>query len=126
MFDRGDKISQYPDTTPGIIVNYGGYDEDIDESTYQVKWPDGKITTEYENTLNYYCNPDDTTEDMPDEWENYSEAFNEMYDLIEEGKEFPDAKETVTIKFNLSASCQSQLVIDYDECERKNAMTWRS
>jgi len=122
MFDRGDKISQYPDTTPGIIVNYGGYDEDIDEATYQVKWPDGKITTEYENTLNYYCNPDDMTEDMPDEWENYSEAFNEMYDLIEEGREFPDAKETVSIKFNLSESCQSQLVIDYDECEKQNSM----
>jgi len=120
MFDKGDAISQWPETKKGIIVDYY-WDEHIDEPMYHIKWSDGKITTEYENTLNYYCNPDDMTEDMPDEWENYSEAFIKMYDLIEDGREFSDAKEDVILEYNLSDEAQKQLVVDYDECERSNA-----
>jgi hypothetical protein len=123
MFNRGNAVSQWPETKKGIVI--GSYwNEHIDEPMYHIKWSDGKITTEYENTLNFYCNPDEITEDMEEE-SNYPPAFSEMYDLIEDGREFPDAKEDVTIKYNLSEEDQRQLVIDYDECERVNALNWR-
>jgi len=130
MFDRGDAVSQWPETQKGIIVDYH-WNERIDEPMYHIKWSDGKITTEYENTLNHYCNPEDSTEDMEEDEDveskrcMYVQAFSEMYDLVEDGREFPDAKEDVTIKYNLSREDQEQLVIDYDECERINAMNWR-
>jgi RNA processing factor Prp31 len=132
MFDKGDAISQWPETKKGIIVDYY-WDEHIDEPMYHIKWSDGKITTEYENTLNHYCNPDEITQDIDEDSEEdsedrtsiYTQAFCEMYDLIEDGREFPDAKEDVTIKYNLSEEDQKQLVIDYDECERVNAMKSR-
>lgn len=127
MFDRGDAVSQWPETQKGIIVDYH-WNEHIDEPMCRIKWPDGKTTVEYENTLNHYCNPDDDTEDMEeekDDWENYSKAFNEMYDLIEDGREFPDARQDVSIKYNLSEEVHEQLVIDYDECERVSSLNWR-
>ena len=116
MFDRGDAISQWPETKKGIVVGYY-WDEHIDESMYQIKWPDGSITTEYENTLNHYCNPEayDEDEDVESKRSIYVQAFSEMYDLIEDGREFPDAKQDVAIKYDLSEEDQAQLVIDYDE-----------
>jgi len=63
MFDRGDAVSQWPETQKGVVVGYH-WDEHTDEPMYQIKWLDGKITTEYANTLNHYCNPDVDTEDL--------------------------------------------------------------
>lgn len=127
MFDRGDAVSQWPETQKGVVVGYY-WNEHIDEPMYHIKWSDGETTTEYENTLNHYCNPDADTEDE-DEDEDveskrsiYVQAFSEMYDLIEDGREFPDARQDVSIKYNLSEEAHEQLVIDYDECERINAM----
>lgn len=128
MFDIGDAISQWPETKKGIVINYH-WDDHTDESMYYIKWPDGNITAEYENTLNYYCNPDETTEDLEEESEdrasNYIQAFSEMCDLVEDGIEFPDARQDVSHKYNLNEEEHEQLVIDYDECERVNAMKYR-
>lgn len=128
MYDIGDAVSQWPETKKGVVVNYY-WDEHVDEPMYYIKWADGEITTEYENTLNYYCNPDETTEDLEEESEdrdsNYIQAFSEMYDLVEDGIEFPDARQDVSIRYKLNEEEHEQLVVDYDECERINAMKYR-
>lgn len=119
-YEIGDEVSQWPKTKYGVIINYG-WDHHCDEGTYTIKWEDGEITTEYEETINYYCDPEAEDEDIESKRSTYIEAFSEMYDLIEEGKEFADAKEDVTLKYDLSRDDQNQLVADYDECERINA-----
>lgn len=126
MFDRGDAVSQWPETQKGVVVGYY-WNEHIDEPMYHIKWSDGETTTEYENTLNHYCNPDADTEDEDVESKRsiYVQAFSEMYDLIKDGREFPDARQDVSIKYNLSEEAHEQLVIDYDECERVSSLNWR-
>ena len=133
MFNKGDAVIQWPETKKGTVIGYY-WNDHIDEPMYHIEWSDGNVTTEYENTLKSYCNPDEITQDIDDD-ENedieskrsiYVQAFIEMYDLVEDGREFPDAKEDVTIKYNLSQEDQKQLVIDYDACERINSLKWRN
>ena len=125
MFNKGDAVIQWPETKKGTVIGYC-WNHHIDEPMYHIEWSDGNVTTEYENTLNRYCNPDEITQDMEEDVESkrsiYVQAFSEMYDLIEDGIEFPDARQDVSIRYNLNEEEHEQLVIDYDECERINAM----
>ena len=73
MFNKGDAVTQWPETLKGIVVGYY-WDEHIDEPMYHIEWSDGETTTEYKNQLSRYCCPDADTEDLEDNINQTSDA----------------------------------------------------
>ena len=123
IYEKGDKVSQWPETKPGVIIDYS-WDYDTDEAMYRIKWSCGNISDEYENTINHYCNPEDDLEE--DRNPSLSRAFSEMYDMVcEEGVEFPDAMTHISCKYDLTEEEYSSIVSDYDECQRIELLKFR-
>jgi hypothetical protein len=123
IYEKGDKISQWPETKPGVIIDYS-WDPHTDEAMYRIKWSCGSVSDEYENTINHYCNPEE--EYKEDRNTTLSQAFSEMYDMIcEEAVEFPDAMMNISCKYNLTEEEYRGIVEDYDECQRIELLKFR-